>query len=192
MNIAIIMPSGDMVHTDFAMSLNLLTTHSAMTTNHNIAMINPRCSLVQKGRWQGVKDAMNYNFDKVLFIDSDQTFPAYALQRLLSHSKKIVCTTSHLRNDTGDYTARDTKGNRIDFSKREGLHEVVSTGFHFALIDIEVFRKVPEPWFNVEFNNGIWISEDETFFRAARSAGYKVWVDADLTQRIGHIGIKEY
>ena len=191
MKIAIIVPSGDMVHTDFAMCLMRLVTRYAV--EHQIAVINPKSSLVQKGRWQGVRDAlMHGGFDKILFIDSDQTFPITALGALLSHNKKIVCATSHLRNGSGEYTARDFKGSRIDFSQRTGLHDVASTGFHFALIDAEVFRKVPEPWFTVEFENGRWVSEDETFFRAARQAGYKVWIDADLTKNIGHLGVKEY
>lgn len=190
MKIGIIVPSGDMVHADFAICLARIIAWEV--SNNQIVVINSKSSIVQKGRYDGVRQALDIGCDKILFIDSDQTFPHDALSTLLKDRKKIVTATCKMRNGVDQYTARDFNGNRIDFSQRKGLHEVASNGFPFALIDAEVFRKVPEPWFTVTFDNGRWIGEDESFFHAARKAGYKVWVNADLTKQIGHLGTKEY
>lgn len=192
MRIAIIVPSPDMVHTDFAMSLTNMVTYTSMQQRYQLGIINPRSSLVQKGRWDGVRQALELGADKILFIDSDQTFPPDALVRLLHRDKDIVGATYRLRHEEVEYTARDAHGDRIDFSQREGLHQVASNGLGFTLIDTEVFKKLPQPWFNVSMIDGRWISEDESFFHDAENEGYKVWVDADLTKEVGHVGIKCY
>ncbi len=190
MKIAIVIPSHDMVHTDFAMCLTRLIAYTVSVGHVEPVIINPRSSLVQKGRWIGVKQALHLpGIDKVLFIDSDQTFPANALHKLMHWNKKVACATYRLRQDELEYTARNTKGDRIDFSQRTGLHEVASTGLGFALINASVFQEIPEPWFTVDYIDGTWVSEDESFFQQVK---HKVWVDADLTKQIGHVGIKEY
>lgn len=193
MKIAIIVPSHDIVHIDFTVSLTMLMSYS-VASGITPMLINPRTSLIQLSRWHGVQQALNQCVDKVLFIDSDQTFPHDALIKLLSHNKKLVGATCRLRREEIEYSARDKKGNRIDFSQRTGLHEVATNGFPFCLIDAEVFRKIDEPWFNVTFDKkkNEWISEDESFCKAAKTAGYKIWVDADLTKEVGHIGTKIY
>ena len=193
MKIAIIIPTADTVSTDFAMSLARLTPSAVLAGDvMQIVVINPRSSLVQKGRWHGVLQALNAGAEKILFIDSDQTFPHDALFKLLKHRKKIVGATYRLRQEEVEYTARDKKGERVDFTNRKGLHQVASNGLGFCLIDAEVFEKIDEPWFNVTFADDRWTSEDETFCKAAEAAGYKVWVDADLTKKVGHVGTKVY
>jgi len=155
-------------------------------------IINPKSSLVQKGRWSGVSEALAQGVDKILFIDSDQTFPANALIRLLSHNKKFVSATCRLRQDQVEYAARSENGERINMLHYTGLRQVTSVGFAFSLIDVEVFKRTIEPWFNVTFSDGQWVSEDESFCHTASAAGCKIWVDADLTKEIGHIGVKTY
>lgn len=187
MRIGIIYPSNDTVHADFAACLARLVAYSA--TKHEIVIINPKSSLIQKGRYIGVEEARKRHCDKVLFIDSDQTFTFQSLEILLNQHKKIVGAASLTRREPIQYTAKDNKGNAIDFSNRKGLHEVHTNGFPLTLIDCEVFDKIEKPYFQVSYSNG-WISEDEWFCHEARKAGYKIWVNADL--KIGHLGVKEY
>jgi len=66
-----------------------------------------------------------------------------------------------------------------------GLIEVDSTGFGCVLIDMEVFKKIDKPWFKWTRENGTVIGEDAYFYRAAKQAGLKVFVDCDV--KIGHI-----
>ena len=46
-----------------------------------------------------------------------------------------------------------------------------------------------KPYFSVTYKDGNWTGEDESFCHAARSAGYKIWIDADV--KVGQLGIKE-
>jgi hypothetical protein len=193
MQVAIVIPSGDMVHTDFAMSLVQLMSYTTMMTKDvATAIINPRSSMVQKGRWAGVKSALEIGADKIMFIDSDQTFPADGLVRLLNHNKPVVGASYRKRQDEVEYTARTRTGEHIDFRKfkrHSGLYITSSNGLGFTLIDASVFKKMPEPWFDVSFENSEWISEDESF---CRECGEKIYIDVDLTMQIGHIGTKIY
>jgi hypothetical protein len=179
-----------MVHADFAMCLTRLVAVSRM--KNEIAIINAKSSMVQRGRWSGVKQALSINADKILFIDSDQTFPADGLIRLLNHCLPIVGATCLTRRPPHEFTARGFDGRRMDFTKKQGLFEVASNGMPFCLIDAAVFKSLPEPWFNAEFDGIAWVSEDEYFCAEARKAGFKIWVDADLSKQVGHLGVKEF
>lgn len=189
MNIAIVIPSGDMIHADTAASLLQLMMFTMSNTTHEMALINPRSSLVQKGRWMGVKQALEMNADAVLFIDSDQTFPADGLVKLINHRKSFIGAASLTRRPPIEYTAKDATGRRVNVAALTGIHQVASNGFSFCLIHTKLFHKRGEPWFNVEFKDGKWISEDESF---CRDVGVNVWIDADLSMDVGHIGTHEY
>ena len=138
----------------------------------------------------GVETALANNCDKILFIDSDQTFSHDALERLLSSNKDIIGAASLTRKDPIQYTCKDEDGERINFREKSGLVEVHTNGFPMTLIDAKVFDKIPKPYFTVTYDNGAWIGEDESFCHAAREAGYKIWIDADV--KVGHLGVREY
>ncbi len=138
----------------------------------------------------GVETALANKVDKVLFIDSDQTFSHDALERLLSSGKDIVGAASLTRKEPIQYTCKDVEGNRINFRDKTGLVEVHTNGFPLTLIDAKVFDKIAKPYFSVTYNDGNWTGEDESFCHAARAANYKIWIDADV--KVGHLGIKEY
>jgi hypothetical protein len=188
-HIAIIFPSGDLLHSDFCSSLVNMVAYSQRIGLH-LSSINPKGSIIQVSRYLGVKTALDNNADKILFIDSDQTFKHDALERLLSHNKPIVGAASLTRREPIRYTCKDENGKRIDFSQKTGLVEVCTNGFPMTLIDCEVFSKIPKPWFNVTYDNRKWTGEDESFCHAARKEGYSIFIDADV--KIGHLGVKEY
>lgn len=186
---AVVFPSGDMLHARFCNNLVRLVSYS-QSLGLLVNVINPRCSLVQIGRFMGVETALQAKADKILFIDSDQTFPHDALERLIMAQKDIVGAASLTRAEPIRYTCKDDNGERIDFSKLSGLQKVHTNGFPLTLIDSKVFKDIPKPWFETSYKDGIWTGEDESFCHAARKAGYDIWIDADL--KIGHLGIKEY
>ena len=189
LKVAVVYPSGDMLHSQFCGCLVNLASYS-QSKGIQVLSINPKCSIIQMSRFLGVEAALANSADKILFIDSDQTFPHNALERLIASGKDIVGTASLTRVEPIQYTCKDDKGERIDFSKLEGLQEVHTNGFPMTLIDAKVFANIDKPYFAVTYNNGHWIGEDEYFCHAARDAGYKIWIDADI--KIGHLGVKEY
>ena len=191
LKVAIVYPSSDMLHAQFCGSLVNLVAFSA-SLGIQVSIINPRCSLVQIGRLIGVETAIANGFDKILFIDSDQTFSHDALKRLLDAKKDIIGAASLTRKEPIQYTCKDEQGERIDFSNKEGLVKVHTNGFPMTLIDCSVFTKIEKPYFDVSYNSETnrWTGEDESFCHAARKQGYDIWIDADV--KVGHLGIKEY
>src|ERR1700743_899829 len=89
-SVAIAVPSGDMVHADFARAYAELCMASAKLRLH---LITVKSSIVAEARNNGVELARRRGADFLLFLDSDMLFPPTALFRLLLHRKDIVGAT---------------------------------------------------------------------------------------------------
>src|SRR5271170_1557842 len=84
--VAICVPSGDMVHADFAANLAALCIDPGAQT----AVINCKGSIIAVVRNQCVAAARLIKATHVLFLDSDMVFPLDTMKRLLKHDKDIV------------------------------------------------------------------------------------------------------
>ena len=60
------------------------------------------------------------------------------------------------------------------------------TGLGFALIDVDVFKRIRKPWFKQRFDsNGIGLSEDMWFCNACREKGIKIVMN--IYAKCGHV-----
>jgi hypothetical protein len=189
-NVAIVVPSGDMMHATFAMALARICTLSQGAVA--LHLINSRSSIVATARNTGVDLALKAQTDFVLFLDSDMDVPPTTLLQLLAHQRDIVGAT---------------------YVKRVPPHEVIGTALaeqplrgHGGLIEMEriptgclliatkVFATLPRPFFRfgVDAESGTVAGEDFLFCDAVREAGFRIWCDPSLTQQIGHIGQQVY
>src|SRR5689334_5859802 len=84
--VAICVPSGDMVHADFAANLAAL----CLDPGARAGVINSKGSIVAIVRNQCVAASQLIKATHILFLDSDMTFPLDVLKRLLAHNKDIV------------------------------------------------------------------------------------------------------
>lgn len=132
--------------------------------------------------------------DYILWLDSDARFPADALERLLETGQDIVGCNYSNRGIPPSPTAVDLAGNKfVTLPESTGLEEVKVMGFGCLLTSKRVFAAIEHPWFALEWNeDGRNVGEDVYFLRKAREAGYRAYVDQDLSQEIGHIGTIEY
>jgi hypothetical protein len=75
-----------------------------------------------------------------------------------------------------------------------GLEEVESIGMGVMLISRKVFEKLSEPWFETPWRTDKrgYIGEDVFFCRKATAAGFKIYIDHDVSKEIGHIGTFEF
>jgi hypothetical protein len=75
-----------------------------------------------------------------------------------------------------------------------GLQEVGSVGMGVMLIKANVFAALSEPWFETPWRHDKrgYIGEDVFFCKKAREAGFKIWIDHDVSKEIGHIGMFEF
>lgn len=184
--IAVAVPSGDMVHADFAMRL----ANFCINPGARIFLINVKSSLVMVARNQCVEAARLAKATHLLFLDSDILFPADTLTRLLAHNKDIV---------GGLYVQRAPPHHPLGLTI-DGRHEMVATGLQkmqtmptgCLLLKLSIFDKLPKPWFNTQAVGDKIMGEDFYFCERATAAGFEIWCDGDLSRELGHIGQKAF
>ncbi len=200
LHVAVAIPATESVRTMFMYDLARLM---AFTASHRpdikLRLLVAQGSLIMKQRQSLAEAAISdESVSHVMWFDSDLRFPKETLIRLLAHNVEVVL---------GGYTERkppfkpavftDPK----DFTKRAwstpdatGLKQVIAAGFGCVLVETDVFKKMPKPWFHVGWNKHIesYLGEDVYFFLQLNGMGIPAWLDQDLTKEIAHIGDFEY
>lgn len=189
--LAIGIPSGDMVHTDFAMSLTSMIAFTLMNCKdlEIVGVINEKTSLVHKSRNSIVRQAEALGANKLLFLDSDMAFPIDLIKELLYSGEKIIGCDYMRRRPPYHSLAKDKDGKPFPIDM-QGVREAKEIGTGCLLIDMSVFAKLSKPYFDTEYDpaSDDFISEDYKFCAKARLAGYQIWCDLDLSNIIGHCG----
>ena len=184
--VAIGIPSGDLVHTDFAMSLAML----CMNPGAQVFLLNSRSSLVPLGRNQCAGAAQIMKATHLMFFDTDMVFPADTLTRLLAHDKDIVGATYSQRMPPFHPLSVTEAGEHIHITS--GLHKMQLLPTGCMLIRASVFNALTKPYFALVAEGDQLRGEDYYFCERARAAGFEIWCDGDLSSQIGHIGQKIY
>lgn len=145
---------------------------------------------VEDNRNGSVQYALNTGipFDWLLWIDGDMIFPDDALLRLMEHDKDIVGANYRIRTPPFGFA-----GHYLDGSDRHlmepGLHQMGHLPTGLMLTRFDIYRKLSYPWFRPGLNNE---SRDDVYFcQYARSNGYEVWCDHDLTKQVQHIAVQQ-
>jgi hypothetical protein len=140
--------------------------------------------------------ALTAGADYVLYLDSDMRFPSYLLEKLIAHDKDIAaCNYATRRLPVKTVAFSDFATLKCIYSHdRTGLEEVDAIGMGAMLVKTEVFKKLPQPWFNVSYlpSGGMYVGEDIYFCKLAQAHGFKVLVDHDLSKDVKHIGAMEF
>lgn len=161
-------------------------------------------SLLPKQRLDALKHAEEMEATHLLFLDSDHTFPADLLHRLLRHNKDIVALNFAVKKFPSGPTARLTPTEKYPggvpvFSNPESpqLEKVWRVGFGCMLIRMEVFAALPykgHSVFGMRYEPSIdnYVGEDWTFCEEAEKAGFDIWVDHKWSLKCGHVGSFNY
>jgi len=183
--VAVCIPSGTMVHADFAIALSALVAHSMGTTQ--IGVWNRKGTLVEEARNLLVEEAMAWRPDWLLWLDTDHRFPPEALLRLLGHDTDIAAATYR-----GRWPPFPVAGSFLDPTHdlaAGGLVEAEWLPAGLMLVRAAVYRAFPRPWYRNSYDAaGAITGEDVNFCRAARAAGASVWCDLDLSRDVLHLG----
>ena len=202
MKLHICIPSGDLVCADFMMSVTnmVMYLYQNRLTDGDVSLriVNRRSSLIVDSREQLVEQALLAGATHIMFIDSDMNFPEDALHRLFSRNEPFVAANYVQRC----LPTRPNAVGMLDAPKHTdddstGIEEVKSVGFGLCLIRAEVFDAMPRPWFDTYWytsdkGNRLIIGEDVYFCHKAAHAGYKTYIDHDLSKMVTHIGTMEY
>lgn len=201
MNIAICVPGGPNWDTHFAMSLLNLSTHILTRPMKGVrqimfSVINEMGSDLCKMRQSLLTKAIEKGCDYALFIDSDQTFPSNLLYRMLHWKMPIVACNIPIKNIPSTPTARSYNPNHpggdVVYSdpNKHGLEQVWRVGTGIMLIDLEILKGVPKPWFNSYWSEAMQdrVGEDWSFLELMQKHGHLPYIDHDLSREVGHRG----
>jgi hypothetical protein len=198
LNLSICIPTRETVHSAFAYDLCLLSTYwyakSPVGSAMNIHMVNG--TLIADQRQKLAQMALRHGADYALFLDSDMRFPRDLAQRLIAHGKDVVaCNYSTRRLPAKSVAWSDFSMQKFIYSHdRSGVEPVDAIGMGAMLIKTDVFRRLPQPWFQVVYSKAAqaFIGEDIYFCQLAKSHGVTVHVDHDASKQISHIGNFEF
>lgn len=194
MRTMIAIPCMDMLHTEFCRSL------LAMERTGEVEIVFCTSSLIYDARNKLAELAIEGDFDRVLWLDSDMSFEPDLLRRLGEHldmGKDIVCglyfgrkppirpmiyKALYVSHDNGRAAA-----NAVNFDDypRNDIFSVAGCGFGAVMMTTAALRRVYAacslPFFPVA-----GFGEDLAFCRRATELGLQIWCDSSI--RLGHIG----
>ncbi len=196
--VAICIPSDDHVHAAFCLSLAQMVLHTLAgsdTTLRGLTIQHVGASILPHSRYTLVKQSQRHNATHLLYLDSDMTFPADTLLRLLRHDKDMVSINAMSRRPPHNTTAwlgPDVPA--ITTPDSTGLEKAWRTGFAVVMIKARVFEGMNAPYFGLEFvpEKDEFRGEDYVFFDAARAAGFELYIDHDLSKQVNHMGCFSY
>lgn len=188
--ILIAVPCMDSVAAQFSQALAMLEKEGHCLVSFVIG------SLIYNSRNDLAKQAMKFECDFILWLDSDMVFPPKTLKHLL---KRIDETGADLIS--GLYFRRVAPFTPVAFSELEikedkaqwsdytgelsGVHEIAGVGFGCVLMKTDMLLDMAAQ-FGDFFGPIGKLGEDLSFCWRARQLGYKLMLDTDL--KLGHVG----
>lgn len=149
---------------------------------------------VHVAREEMAKKAVAANADYLLMIDDDMTCPDDLFEKLYANHKDIVAPLAFTRNfphkpvmyrcvDGWDAVSNCDKFTNFPIMNypKDKLVQCDAVGFGSVLINCDVFKKVPSPWFMNPYKTG----EDIHFCYEAGKYGFKTWMDTRV--KLGHV-----
>ena len=148
-----------------------------------------------RARNEIAKLAIKHNFDYVLMIDSDVSVPKETVNKLLDCKTDVALGWYYKKRTKTDETVifdfgKDFTGKNMIYGKtlyeREDPFEIKGGGLGISLVNVNVFRKMPYPYFKyVIYDNDTILSEDLYFCNEARKYGMQIKCNPSV--KGGHI-----
>ena len=187
MKTLIAVPTMDMCHARFAQSLAMLDKVGECQVSF---IMN---SLIYDARNKFCQQAIEGEFDYILWLDSDMVFPSYVLQQFMQDDKDIVAglyfrrnypftpvTFSELRRENGVLQMKDLE----EWPNK--MFEVDGVGFGCVLMKTDCLFDIAGKEGGVWFTPTPDAGEDAAFCLRAKSYGYEIWIDPAI--KLGHVG----
>lgn len=127
-------------------------------------------------RIKAVEAAIKADCTHIFFLDHDVLLPPETLTVLAAHNRPIACGLYYTKSKPPEPLLIRDEAVLADWEHGD-LVEVDVTGLGCALIDLEVFKELEQPW----FETGTRYTEDSYFYRKlAKATGIRPVVDTGL------------
>lgn len=132
------------------------------------------------------QEALEYDFDYLMFVDSDIILPYDALNNLLEYDADICLGVYPRKNTTTGQTEVFLPGENFTNENNLNLSDIPETsrisikggGLGCSLIKCSLFKEMNYPYFKyVEYENGELLSEDNYFCWMAAKVGATIQCD---------------
>lgn len=198
MRYLVAIPCFDMVHTDFMLSL--LNMQRVGESYCQVV----KSSLIYDARNSLAKQAINNDFDRILWLDSDIVFDPDLMVRLARHlddgyeymsglyfkrqyPTEPVCFKTITQVQEGKELV--TKALVYKDYPRDQLFEVDATGFGAVMMTVDLIKRVQDKY-GLPFSPQLGLGEDMSFCWRAKQVGVKLYCDSSI--RLKHIGSIAY
>jgi len=158
-------------------------------------------SVLSKSRYETIKAAKTMLADYLVFIDSDQTFPPFLLHKWVEHDKDVMAANVATKQIPSSPTARlaPPLGSYVPVPvytdpESKGLQEVWRVGTGILMLSKKVLQALPANCLEVRYVPEIddYQGEDWSLCKAIQEAGFKIFIDHDMSKAVGHVGLFEY
>ena len=136
-----------------------------------------------------VEKALSMGVTRLIMMDVDMIYHPKTITRLLSHKLPIVGALCFRRYPPFDsiMLRLHTEGGKtgyvsVDEWEENELVEVDATGAGCLMFDMEIFKRMPKPWFRFQkhADTGATIGEDIGFCQDLKAEGYRIFVDTSV------------
>lgn len=194
-------PSGNTVNAKFMVSLvSMMVKFNMMQVpgfgSQEMRLMNVRGSILSKSRLEMVKAALAEQVDYLLMIDSDHTFPADLLHRLIAHHKVVTAINCTVKQLPSQPTARAFKEDDLNGKPiytdpdSTGLEQVWRIGTGVMLIHSSVLKVLPPSAWDMVYRADVDAvqGEDWSFCAACEKLNIPIYIDHDASKLVGHEG----
>lgn len=182
----------------FGISLcNLMCTLTRKGVPHTLNALL-QTSLLPEARQRSITTAMNGGFTHILMLDDDMCFSPDAVLSLIHKAQAETLpfiAANYITKDMGfncKPCAKGLDGHPLSSVGKSGKDFITEIGLGMALIDVEMMKAIPKPWFEVgsigEPDQDLYLGEDYYFCRLLGHEAVPLLVDHDASQDVGHIG----
>ena len=180
----IAIPCLDMVHTKFFESFSLMDKEGTSMTTVTNTMIYSARNLI-------AANAIDAGFDRVLWLDSDMTFPKDMIRRLSDAMDKtgagLVSGLYFTRNSDVfvDAAKLVDAGADMIYEYPDDIIEIKACGFGCCLTSVDLIKRVGDK-FGSPFTPIDGMGEDLSFCYRVSQLGEKMYCDTRI--KCGHVG----
>lgn len=186
-------PTAGMVSIDFTYSLcGLISYHNKRGIRLDLEVI--KSSVIVSNREKLARAAVDGGYTHLMFLDDDMAFAPEVLSIMLGRRHPVVVTNYLIKGEEPQqFVAIGEDGQRVlTTEESSGIVPIIYSGFGVSLFDVEVFKRLQQPWFAAEFDaaESAYTTEDYAFFKRVHERGFDVLLDQDASKLLGHVGRK--